>query len=146
DAVCEPHRRGALGRQGERHALRPTAVRSSAGIPGRRHRSVQDLVRQRDDRRQLLSRSGCGRLGAGGWRAWPPEDIAAHKVTKPARFERGPPREDSATSSSSSLGLPYWEKVSRQIRSAATSTGAELPRESAELLELLAGAMLPSFG
>src|SRR5262245_31053500 len=47
--------------------------------------------------------------------AWLRERIAAYKVPKLIRFERGLPREDSGKIFKRTLRAPYWEKVGRQI-------------------------------
>src|SRR5262245_57424338 len=54
-------------------------------------------------------------LTADAVRAWLRERIAAYKVPKLVRFERGLPREDSGKIFKRKLRAPYWEKVGRQI-------------------------------
>ena len=54
-------------------------------------------------------------LTADAVQAWLRERIAAYKVPKLVRFERGLPREDSGKIFKRKLRAPYWEKAGRQI-------------------------------
>jgi len=54
-------------------------------------------------------------LTADAVRGWLRERIAAYKVPRLVRFERGLPREDSGKIFKRKLRAPYWEKAGRQI-------------------------------
>ena len=54
-------------------------------------------------------------LTADAVQTWLSERIAAYKVPKLVRFERGLPREDSGKIFKRKLRAPYWEKTGRQI-------------------------------
>ena len=54
-------------------------------------------------------------LTADAVQTWLSERIAAYKVPKLVRFERGLPREDSGKIFKRKLRAPYWEKAGRQI-------------------------------